>query len=173
MASPSDSIADLYSEHHGWLRGWLNRRMGNAAEAADLAQDTFVKVLLAQRRPEGGASADGTMLRAPRAYLATVAKHLLVNHLRRRSLERAYLEVLATMPEPEAPSPEQRALVLEALQEVDAMLDGLPPKVRLTFVMSQVEGLSYAEIAARLNIGLRSVKRYMALALAECILLSS
>lgn len=174
MASPSDTIAELYSEHHGWLRGWLNRRLGNAAEAADLTQDTFIKVLLTQRKPGSELPTEGmSVLRAPRAYLATVAKHLLINYLRRQSLEQAYLEALSILPEPEIPSPERQILVLEALQEVDAMLDGLPSKVRLTFILAQVEGLTYAEIADQLNISLRSVKRYMALALAECIVLSS
>lgn len=36
-------------------------------------------------------------------------------------------------------------------------------------MLSQVEGLTYAEIAEQLDIGLRSVKRYMA----ECIVLAS
>ena len=64
-------------------------------------------------------------LRAPKAYLATVAKHLLINHLRRQSLERAWLAALAALPEQHVPSTEQRAEVLQALQAVDAMLDGL------------------------------------------------
>ena len=174
MAGSSDTVASLYSEHHGWLRGWLNRRLGNTAEAADLTQDTFIKVLLSQRKPGGELSTESmSVLRAPRAYLATVAKHLLINYLRRQSLEQAYLAALAILPEPEAHSPEQQLLVLEALQEVDAMLNGLPPKVRLTFIMAQIEGLTYAEVAAQLNISLRSVKRYMAQAMAECIVLSS
>ena len=53
------------------------------------------------------------------------------------------------------------------------MLDGLPPKVRAVFILSQVEGLTYAAIAEQLGMGLRSVKRYMAQAMAECILLSA
>jgi hypothetical protein len=36
----------LYSHHHGWLRAWLQRRLGCRDEAADLAQDTFLQVLL-------------------------------------------------------------------------------------------------------------------------------
>ena len=62
--------------------------------------------------------------------------------------------------------------MLQALQAVDAMLDGLKPKVRAVFIMAQIEGHTYAEIAARLGIGERSVKRYMAEALTECVLLA-
>ncbi|WP_310636299.1 sigma-70 family RNA polymerase sigma factor [Delftia acidovorans] len=159
-------ISTLYAGHHGWLQGWLRRRLGNACDAADLAQDTFIRLLTA---PAGDLSA----LREPRAYLATVARRLLINHLRRQSLEQAWLQALAALPAPQAPSPEQQLLILQALQEVDAMLDGLPPKVRAVFILSQVEGLTYAAIAEQLGMGLRSVKRYMAQAMAECILLSA
>jgi RNA polymerase sigma-70 factor (ECF subfamily) len=40
-----DDIAILYRQHHGWLRGWLQRKVGNAFDAADLAQATFLRVL--------------------------------------------------------------------------------------------------------------------------------
>lgn len=156
-------ITALYTTHHGWLQGWLRRRLNHAGDAADLAQDTFVRLLTAPAEAP---------LREPRAYLATVARRLLLNHLRRQSLKQAYLQALAALPEPQAPSPEQQLLILQALQEVDAMLDGLPPKVRAVFILSQVEGLTYAAIAEELGMGLRSVKRYMAQAMAECILLA-
>lgn len=160
-------IDTLYSEHHRWLQGWLSRKLGNAFEAADLAQDTFVRLLGASSAPAEGA------LREPRAYLATVARRLLLNHLRRRALEQAYLDALAVLPEAHAPSPEQQLVILQALQEIDAMLDGLPPKVRSVFILSQIDGLTYAAIAAEMTISLRSVKRYMAQAMTECILLAT
>lgn len=168
-------VAELYTDHHSWLSSWLDRRLGNKAEAADLAHDTFERVLIAQRKPSivraSDADGDGAApLREPRPYLATVAKHILINYLRRLSLERAFVDALAMLPEPQSPSPEEGALMLEALQEVDAMLARLPSKVRVAFVMSQVEGWSYAEIAEQLRASERSVKRWMAIALAECIM---
>ncbi|NIF85805.1 sigma-70 family RNA polymerase sigma factor [Comamonas sp. Tr-654] len=162
-------VAALYTDHHGWLQGWLRRRLGNAWEAADLAQDTFLRLMAT---PAGQSGVTAEPLNAPRAYLVTVARRLLINHLRRQSLEQAYLLALAALPEPQAPSPEQQLVILQSLQELDAMLDGLSPKVRAVFVLSQVEGLTYAAIAEELGIGLRSVKRYMAQAMAECILLT-
>ncbi|MCB5189475.1 sigma-70 family RNA polymerase sigma factor [Methylobacillus arboreus] len=170
--SSSHLLAEqLYTQHQGWLCQWLNRRLNNTAEAADLAQDTFMRILV---MPEVSATnLEHAPLREPRAYLATVARRVLLNHFRRASLERAWLDALALMPEDQAPSPEQQALIAHALNEVDAMLNGLSPVVREVFVLSQVEGLTYAEIAQQLNIGLRSVKRYMAQAMAECIVLAS
>ncbi|MDU5679729.1 sigma factor, partial [Pseudomonas aeruginosa] len=40
-ASLHDAVSHLYQDHHGWLQGWLRRRLGCAENAADLAQDTF------------------------------------------------------------------------------------------------------------------------------------
>ena len=162
-------IRTLYSAHHGWLQGWLRKKLGNAFDAADLAQDTFVRLLAA---PDDTPEKQGDwQLREPRAYLTLIAKRLLANLYRRRSLEQAYLEALGAMPEPMAPSPEQQAIILETLQEIDALLDGLAPRVRQAFLMAQLEGLGYAEIALKLSVSERTVKRYMAEAMARCILL--
>lgn len=162
-------IAALYTDHHGWLQGWLRRKLGHAGDAADLAQDTFVRLLDApDATPE---KQGGWQLREPRAYLTLIAKRLLANLYRRRSLEQAYLEALAQLAETMAASPEDQAIILETLQQVDAMLDGLKPPVRAAFVLAQLEGLGYAEIATRLRLSERTVKRYMAQAMARCILL--
>ena len=45
-------ISTLYAGHHGWLQGWLRSRLGNAFDAADLAQDTFVRILVSGRMPD-------------------------------------------------------------------------------------------------------------------------
>lgn len=173
-------VQSLYS-HHGWLLGWLQRKLGHVAgnaEAADLAQDTFVRILAAQRREPAAALApepglQESILREPRAYLVTVASRVLFNHYRRLSLEQAYLQALQLLPEALAPSPEERLIILETLNEIDAMLHSLPTKVRNAFLLSQLEGLSYADIAAQLKVSLRTVKRYMAQAFEECIMLGS
>ena len=111
LPSSSRDIATLYLDHHSWLLAWLRRRLSNACDAADLTQDTFVRILGAR---------EVAAIETPRAYLTTVAKGVLVNWYRRQALEQAYLEALALLPEPQSASPEQRALVLETLQEIDA-----------------------------------------------------
>ncbi len=168
--APSDPVAELYRGHHGWLHGWLRRKLGCTHNAADLAQDTFVRVIRARTAQEedGASAAAPAEIRDPRAYLATIANGLVVDFFRRQSLERAYLEVLARLPEPQVPSPEARALILEALAEIDAMLAGMGPKVREAFLLSQLEGLTYAEIARRLGISLRTVNNYMVKATLHC-----
>lgn len=155
----------LYSNHHGWLFGWLRKKLGCAHNAADIAQDTFLRILTAQDKRSV------LDLREPRAYLTTVAGRVLLNHYRRLSLERAYLEALALIPDMYAPSPEDRLIILETLHEIDAMLDALPCKARTAFLLAQFEGLNYAEIGERLDVSVRTVKRYMAQAFEECIVL--
>lgn len=164
--SSSDSVRQeihsLYIDHHGWLFGWLRRKLGCAHNAADLTHDTFERLLTSpQHLP----------LREPRPFLTTIAKRLLIDHGRCCSLEQAYLDALALLPEPEAPSAEHRAIILEALHQLDELLDSLPPKVRTTFLLAQLEGLGYREIAERIGVAERTVKRYMAAAFEHCILL--
>lgn len=164
LSPVQDPIGVMYRAHYGWLAGWLRKKLGCTSQAADLAQDTFVRVL---------ASREATVLREPRAYLGTIAHGLMVNHLRRRDLERTYLAALATMPDPLAASPEDHALALEALYQVDAMLDTLPSKVRRAFLMAQFDGMAYAEIAAALGVSDRMVRKYMAQAMLACLMLDN
>ena len=120
-SSPPLDIEYLYGEHHGWLKGWLRTRTGNSADAADLAQDTFVRMLTLRQLP---------VLREPRHYLATIARGLLIDKARRQTLERAYLEVLAARPEPLEVSPETYHLIIESLLAIDTLLDGLGARTR-------------------------------------------
>lgn len=156
-------VSSLYSLHHRWLQGWLRNKMGNAFDAADLAHDTFLRVLTRSDTPG---------LRAPRAYLGTIARGLVADFFRRKDLERAYLDALAGLPEALAPSPETRAVMLEALIAIDAMLDGLKPQVRQAFLLSQLEGLSYEQIAVQLGVTKRTVGNYMCKAIGHCLMLA-
>ncbi|MBM3117329.1 sigma-70 family RNA polymerase sigma factor [Jeongeupia naejangsanensis] len=159
----SPHLGPLYRDHHRFLHGWLRRKLGCSFEAADLTHDTFLRLLMAP--PERCAD-----IAKPRSFLTTIARRVMVDHFRRQALERAYLDVLAQQPEALAPSPEERALLLETLIEIDAMLDRLNPKARQAFLLSQLEGLSYADIALRLDVSVSSVKKYMAKAIEHCLL---
>lgn len=152
----------LYQEHHVWLRVWINKRLGCPTGAADLTQDTFLNLLL---------KADLPVLNEPRAYLTRVAHGLMVDHVRRRDLERAYLEALAHIAPQETGSPESRALMLELLVRLDMLLDGLPAKTRTAFLLAQLEGASYQEIANRLGVSTRTVGTYVATAMLQCMAL--
>jgi len=158
-------IETLYANHHGWLQSWLCRKLGNSCDACDLAHDTFVRVMASRRQP-------AQLGDEPRALLTHIAKGLVIDHRRRREVENAYLQALARLPEPEAPSPEARMLILEALQRVDAVLAGLPERTRLIFVLAQIDGLTYQQVADQLGTSLITVKRHMRTAFAACLTLA-
>lgn len=158
------TVASLYADHHGWLVGWLRQRLGCSQQAADFAQDTFVRVLLTERR---GGLGD---LREPRYFLGTVARRVLVDSFRRRALEQAYLQALAQAPSAVELSPEERLLLLETLHAVDAMLSGLGRKVKQAFLLSQLQGLGYKEIAQRMGVSVSSVTKYVAKGAEHCLL---
>lgn len=151
----------MYLDHGRWLTAWLMRRMGDRQDAADVAQDTFARLCVRSQELES--------VREPRAYLTVVAKRLLVNRYQRQALEQAYLSSLRDVPESHAPSAEDRAVVLETLLELDRVLDGLPAKVRRAFLLSQLDGLGYDQIAQLLHVSVRTVTRYMSDAYAQCL----
>ncbi len=164
MSTPENAlhlsaVATLYTEHNRWLQGWLRKKVGNAFDAADLAQSTFLKVLTARQTLD---------LQEPRAYLTTIARNLLINQVRRRAIEQAYLDALAAMPEAVAPSPEARLLLLETLVEIDRRLGNLPALVKQAFLLAQLEGLNHSQIAEELGISVSTVKRHLAKAAMCC-----
>ena len=167
--SPAHAIplTTLYSEHHGWLYGWLRGKLGNRAEAADLAQDTFLR-LLGKREVTPLAP-----LHEPRGYLATIARGLLIDRYRRQALEHAYLEALAQQAEPASISAETHAIIIETLLAVDRLLDRLGARTRTIFLLAQIEELSYVDISRRLGVSLPTVKKHLVRAYTECLLLAA
>ncbi len=164
MTSPPTHtvVEELYTAHHAWLQSWLRRHLGEAAQhSADLAHDTFLRLLTRPRLIDAG--------RSPRAYLSTIARGLVVDHWRRHAVERAWFDTLAAQPEGLAPSPEDSALVVEALCRISRLLDQLAPRARQAFLLARVDGCSAAEIAAELGVSERMVRKYVAQAMLHCI----
>lgn len=145
-------VHTMYVEHHAWLRAWMRRRLGCPEQAADLAHDTFVRVLAA---PSAQAIAE------PRAFLTTLAQRVLFSFWRRRSLEQAWLDTLAAQPPGLALSAEDYAMVREAVEAIDQLLDGLPLRARQAFLLNRLEGMTHPAIAAELGVSLASVERYV------------
>ncbi len=158
----SEQVEGLYSDHHGWLRSWLRKKLGCAEQAADIAQDTFVRILMAHDALVG--------LREPRAYLTTTAKHLLVDRARRARVEETYLHELSLIAElmDGAPAPESILIALEALDQFSQALQALPEKASEAFLLHYMEQQSQTQIAEQLHISVRMVQKYLAQALLRC-----
>ncbi|KAF1048184.1 MAG: putative RNA polymerase sigma factor FecI [Herbaspirillum frisingense] len=151
----------MYSGHHGWLVQWLQRKLGNSGDAADLAQDTYVRVATGRTMPRPEEA---------RPYLVRIAHNLVIDLYRRRKLEAAYLEALAALPEAVSPSHEDTMIVLQTLGAIDCALAGLPAKVREAFFMSQFDGMTYSAIADALGIAVATVRKHMLTATRACFL---
>lgn len=152
----------LYSNHHGWLRDWLRVKLGNASDAADLAHDTFLRLMVSRRSP-------AQLGDEPRALLTHIAKGLVVDHWRRESVERAYLEALAQLPEAEAPSPETQLVIIDALMRTDAMLTTMGARTREIFLLAQLDGLTLKQIAEHTQTPVITVRRHIKKALMACM----
>lgn len=152
----------LYDEHHGWLFGWLRRKLGSPENAADLAQDTFVRII---------ASRDALLgVREPRAFLVTTAQRLLIDQARRQAIEVAYLRELGMAVEQlgGAPSPEHLLDTLQALTQIERALDGLPAKPRQAFLLHYLDGETHGFIAEQLGVSTRMIQKYLVQALLHC-----
>lgn len=159
----SPSLETLYCDHHGWLQSWLRRRLGNASEAADLAHDTFLRLISGQSQRRFD-----SMLEA-RAYLRTTAQNLCINLWRRQEIEQAWLDTLAVTPEDLYPSAERQAMVLQALEEISAMLQTLSSKAARAFTLAVVCEMTDDEVATELGVSDRMVRKYVAQAMLGCL----
>jgi RNA polymerase sigma factor (sigma-70 family) len=140
--------------HEQALAGYLFRRWPNRADVNDLRQDIYVRVYesAAKSRPP-----------VPRAFLFTIAAHLLADRLRRRRVvaidavgDVEALDVLV-----EEISPERRISAHEELRRLAQAIDLLPPKCREVVWMRRVDGLPQKEVAFRLGITQKSVEKHV------------
>lgn len=151
-----------FQEHYADLVRYLSRRTGNVERAADIAQDTYVRLAATAPDPAG--------IENHRAYIYRVAGNLAVDTMRREGRHTAWL----TGDEPDeniadpTPSPERIAIGRDRLRRFEEALETLPPKARLALLMFRVDGLSHREIADRLNVSESMVAKYIGQALRHC-----
>ena len=156
-----DLLAIIFRSDYRWLINRLRRSIARDCEAEDIASEAFVRL---------AAMPNLTHVREPRAMLTTLAKRVLFENWRRRDLERAWLSALASAPEHSHPSPEDQEILLEALMAIDQALEGLSVKARQAFLYSQLDGLTYAQIAQHLGVSVSMVRKYITSALTQCYL---
>ena len=152
-------IASFQENYEDLLR-FLTRRTGDIDRAADVAQDTYLK--LAAMGPAAAA------IDNPRAYVYRVAGNLAIDTMRREgriAARHTGSEPDETVPDP-APNPEQVALYRGELERFLRVIDNLSPRSREVFILAKVYGLSYGEIASKLGIAKNTVMVHMAKALA-------
>jgi RNA polymerase sigma-70 factor (ECF subfamily) len=160
---PKSSLVEgLFAEHRGALQTFFLRRIRAKADAADLAQEVYVRMLRIS---------DQDAIRNPVHYLYTVANNLVKEHavLERRQASGIDID--------EAPAYEQ----LETLPEFDGELDArqriarlgavlqqLRPKCRAAVELRFTHGLSYRAVAMHLGVSPQMAKKYVVQALGHC-----
>jgi RNA polymerase sigma factor (sigma-70 family) len=130
----------------------LDRYLGDESLAADVAQETFVRLYRRGEMPDD-----------LRAWLVSVALNQARDELRRRS-RRSRLLQRRMDEEPTAdaaPSPEDELLLMEQRVMVRRALDALSPRERALLLM-RVEGYSYRELAVALHLTETSVGTLLA-----------
>ncbi len=163
MSRPKQALVErLFEEHGRALRAFFHRRLRRHAEAADLAQEVYLRMLRV---------ADTDAIRNLEAYLYAIAGNLMKEHaLRERVLSSAVdledpfvIQQLAELPDVggEIDATQRERRLHEVLQQ-------LPAKCQAAVMLQYRDGLSYAQIGERLDISTNMVKKYLGQALVHC-----
>lgn len=163
MAEASKTLVGrLFAVHRGGLQAFFFRRVRHHADAADLAQEVYVRMLRVK---------DMGTIRNSEAYLYTVARNLAVEHaaLDRRQGIAVDAEDPITQEElAEHAGFDSEIDTAQRVKRLREVLRQLPPKCHATVVLQYVHGLNHQQIAERLDVSPRMVKRYLAQALGHC-----
>ena len=163
VADSKPSLVErLFAEHRGALQTFFQRRIRSKADAPDLAQEVYVRMLRIS---------DQEAIRNPVHYLYTVANNLVKEHavLDRRQAIGIDID--------EAPAHEQLETLpafdgdLDARQRVarlGVVLQQLRPKCRAAVVLRFTHELTYREIAIHLGVSPQMAKKYVTQALGHC-----
>ena len=146
----------LYRERAAGLRKRLRARLGSSEDANDILHEAFAR-LLGARPPDA--------LREPGAFLNRIVRNLLVDRSRRHAAKPVHVTIESQC---DCPIQPQQGQTLEYEQMRDRyrqLVASLPPRMRHVFVLHRIEGLSYREIAERLDISVRTVEWHIAEAL--------
>lgn len=150
----TEAFAALVALHERFVYNLALRALGNADDAADMAQEAFVRAWLALPAFRQDAQF--------RTWLYRIALNLCINHMPRlrRELNDLTHDELADIPEPACSGPDP--LTSLELQEQRACLhreiDRLPEQYRLLVSLRYQHELSYDEIAGLLNLPVGTVK---------------
>lgn len=146
------AFAQLVSVYQGPVFSLAYRMLGNAVEAEDAAQETFVRMYtkLHTYQPERKLS----------SWVLSIASHYCIDRLRRRHGDWLSLDeepVAAVLPS-RALGPEELAQRAEVRDDVQRLVDQLPPAYRVPLILRYWHDLSYAEIADVMGLTVQAVK---------------
>lgn len=144
----------FYYRHFEALFRFLWRQTGNEELAKDLTQEVFSRVWKHRERLDPGQSV--------KSYLYRIGRNLVIDHRRQNRRAPVSLEPHPEI-EPSYSADEQQA---DLPDKIDEAIKSLPEPVRLVFTMNRFDGAKYREIAAALDISVKTVEARMSKALA-------
>jgi len=163
LAEPKNALIErLFAAHRGALQAFFHRRVQPRADATDLAQEVYVRMLRLKNLDA---------IRDTEAYLYTVASNLAREHAVRERRRGIAVDIES---DPAADDLAELATFdaqIDAGQQVRrlrAVLRQLPPRWHAAVVLHYVHGLRYEEISQRLGVSQRMVKKYLGRALGHC-----
>ncbi|KDO01919.2 RNA polymerase sigma factor [Pseudomonas donghuensis] len=149
----------LFLKHARTLQGVLTRKVRDPQLAADLVQESFLR--LAEQ--QGHERIDNTP-----AYLYRTAHNLMIDHVRqqqRRKTDSVPHEALETIVE-DRPGLDEHAATEQHMRRLRRALADLPPRTQDVFRLNRLEGMTHAEVARAMDISDSSVQKHLAKALA-------
>lgn len=141
---------ELVRQHADRVYRLAYRLSGNQHDAEDLTQETFIRVFRSLQNYQPGTF---------EGWLHRITTNLFLDMVRRRGRIRmeALPEDYDRLPA-DAPNPEQVFHDARLGPDLQAALDSLPPEFRAAVVLCDIEGLSYEEIGATLDVKLGTVR---------------
>jgi len=151
-------VGDLFDGQYKRLVRFLARRLGwHASELEDLAQEAFLRLLRIERTE---------LIRNPQAYLHQVAANVLLEwRLRARQQRPHSSEATGSLPAEE--SVEELADIAVTRRLMQRALRELPPLCQAVLLLRSQEDLSNEQIAERLGVTRRMVKRHLEIGYAQ------
>lgn len=152
------NIEDLYNKHADEVFGFALWLLGSRDEAAEVVQDSFVRLMISKRPLD--------TIRSPKAFLLRVARSAAVDRIRKRRPQEPLVEDSLLTASNDNPEARARAA------EVARALRSLPNKQREALYLRFFSGLTFAEIArvariptftaaSRCRLGLKNLQRRM------------
>jgi RNA polymerase sigma factor (sigma-70 family) len=155
------ALAGLAATHGDQLRRFLLPRVRIKEDVPDILQEVYLRMLRVPRWES---------IRSPEAYVFTVARHVLQQHLLRQSALPSSIDLTRLLEQPpEAPEadPMLAAVAQQCVEKLQRSLDRLSPTVRAAFMLHRRDGLSFDEIAQQLNISRAMAKKHILTALVQ------
>ena len=136
----NDDRTAAFSDHRRLLFSIAYRMVGSASDAEDIVQETFLR----------WSQADTKDIRSPQRYLTTTATRLAIDYLRSARVRRE-IYVGPWLPEPLVGEIDDPAAAMDAAETLSTaflvLLERLTPSQRAAFLLREVFGFEYSEIA--------------------------